>query len=197
MKKLIIFFLIAPLIAYSQENKKDKIAFDLLYSPDFGIQPPQSINTRFYQDEAYQFGFNLGQFIDKGNRFSLRIGLRYIVYNQRIESVSLSQTSNQYVNSTTITKLEYYAIPLAIGYKFGQKKLQFYSELIAIYDLRDDKKSLKESINYGFSFGLEYKFLDKFSIFFQPTFRVPLIKNNFYNYNLGIEMGLKFMFPEF
>jgi hypothetical protein len=195
MKYLFILFVLLPLCVFSQEKRESLWSVDAFYAPSLFIPSPILANSDFKQEAAYRVGFNIVKISEKNAHLALRIGLRYAVYNQRIESFSVSQ--GQFVNAISFAKYNFYELPLAFRYSIGKNRLRGYGELLGCINFGANTTRLKTHFNIGFSFGLEYNFYQQYSIFAQPTFYKTTAQNNIYFLTSGAEIGLKFRFQDY
>jgi hypothetical protein len=195
MKNLFILFILLPLCAFSQEKRESLWSVDAFYAPSLFIPPPILANADFQQEAAYRVGFNIVKVQDKNAHLSMRLGLRYAVYNQRIESFFVNQ--GQFQNAISFAKYNFYEMPLAFRYTIGKNRLRGYGELLGSVNFGANTTQLKTHFNIGFSVGLEYNFYQQYSIFVQPTFYKTTIKNNIYFLSSGAEIGLKFRFQDY
>ena len=197
MKQLTIILSILPFFVFGQKkgNNARLWAIDALFSPDTYAPPQVEADANFYQESAYHFGCNISQDFSDNRHWSVRSGLRYNVYRQRIESFYYEPIIAGFVTNKSYIKYAYLDIPLALRYTFGARKLRFYSEVIATINTRPYNTTDKFHITWGLSLGLNYQINPSFEVFTQPTFRKPIQHNNRYFFMLGIETGLKFRLP--
>ena len=192
MKKLWIILNFLPFFAFGQ---KSGLSIDVLFSPDFYVPPQVYADAAFYQESAYHLGFNVVKSLEKHPQWSFRSGVRYHVYNQRVEGFySLTGNFERY---TSYTASKYFDIPLAVRYSFGAARLRGYAELIASMSIKTNSCSCNQLYQtLGFSLGLEYQITPTLGVFAQPTVRVPL--KGIYEYALaaGIELGVKYRLPK-
>lgn len=181
----ILIFL--PFFAFGQ---KSLWAIDALFSPDSYASPQVEADAAIYQESAYHLGFNVVKDLKEEQNWSFRTGLRYSVYNKRIEGFSTSQSFTFYSTTTFLN------VPLALRYSFGQKKLRLYGEIVGSfnfqYDIFAKNANVKTNPSWGLALGLEYQVTPTFGFFTQPTFNKPLKRNNDYLFMLGFETGIKF-----
>ena len=192
MKKLWIILNFLPLFVFGQ---KGALSIDVLFSPDFYVPPQVESNSRSYQESAYHLGFNVVKSLDKHPQWSFRSGVRYHVYNQRLEGFySLIGNFERYVSYSAV---KYFDVPIAVRYSFGKAQLRGYAELIASMSIKTKSCSCNQLYQtLGFSLGLEYQIMPALGVFAQPTVRSPLTRINDYALAAGIELGVKYRLPK-
>ena len=197
MKSLVILFSLLPLLIFGQQKAvtNSPFAVDLVFSPDAYAPPQVAADAGFYQESAYRAGVNVVSDLADNSRWSFRSGLRYVVYNRRIEGFHFDSSGLK--TSISHEKITYFDVPLFFRYSVGKKKLKFYAELGGGLDFATDVIQKKIRTYWGLSLGLEYRFHSRFSIFAQPTFRKPSPRSNIYFFSTGIETGIKFRLPEY
>lgn len=150
----------------------------------------------------YRFGFDYQRIL--GRSFSLKAGLRIASWNL---------TTTSYSDKKYIFNNLFLEIPLAVQYRFGQKKWQPYLELGINPMIRVAHNDYSTSATFAIQtgVGLSYQVSDKVSLYSQLSGRFqPIESINFvsheggfftnstgryvYPFEIGLEIGLAFAF---
>jgi hypothetical protein len=200
MKNLIYLFALLPFFVFGQQktDKNSLWTVGIVFSPDHYI-PPIGISggPGIYQTSAYRIGISGVCDFEDNPHWSIRSGIRYVVYNQRLE-YSLGLYDPRLYPQTVVKfkKLNFVDVPLFMRYTFGKTKLRLYAEVGGGLDVLPNTEQEKTIIYWGVSLGLEYRFYNRFSIFAQPLVRKAFARNNTYFLSSGIEMGVKLRLSE-
>jgi hypothetical protein len=196
MKQCFIFLILLPILAHGQDKRESHFSVDVVGSPDFYVPPIGIVSDAgTYQVSAYRYGFNFVKTGDRNPQVAFRTGFRYAVYDKRIEAFGVF--SGQFQTFTSFEKTTFYEIPLALRYSIGKNSLRGYAELITSLNFTVNNIKPNPHLTVGLALGLQYQIVNQISIFAQPTVRRKSGANNTYFFNTGLEMGLKFKFPDY
>jgi hypothetical protein len=195
MKNLFILLACLPFVVLGQQktNKVSPYTIDLIFSSDSHYGPVGlDGGPGIYQVSAYRVGFNILSDFEEHANWSFRSGLRYAVYNQRLESNLALVDPLRGGIVTSFEKITYCELPLFLRYTMGKNRLKFYGEIGGGLDFLPSVSRNKFQPFWGLSVGLEYHFNPRIGIFTQPIFRKSTQNNRVYFISTGFEMGIKF-----
>lgn len=225
MKCILVIVLLLPSFLWAQENVRKKNSIQIIKGTGVGhhiletsqqVDPTVSMNWIESSKPGlnYRFGLDYQRQIIGG--LSMKIGSRFSMWS--INDISIN--TNCYFNCCwwgcnyymEAQKLEQYYIemPIALQYKFGKNKLQFYIEVGAnpmFNIMRDDSETDQDrfSVAVHVGAGLSYQFSNNWSLFGQLSSRIQtkelFIQNirhgslNYgYLYEVGLELGVECAF---